>query len=332
MGREAFDKYQNDHAELTETLASLQRELAEIDQDLIPMKKTEQDARMEKYLDFFALLDEEKTTLEGLYDPLRSALLAGTETDQKLAFIARSAWDTVSFAQRGLDILDRTRKGKYREDGVLEAGLKQLWASLENEDFQRESVRGAIEQFRRSFDTDEAGSFVRISDQLRKGKSVQEFDDWFFNTDHFSVGYSMKFEGKDLQLLSPGQKGIVLLLVYLEVDQSDNRPLIIDQPEDNLDNLSVYRNLIDYFRKRKKTRQIIIITHNPNLVVNTDAEQMIVANFDGSTAPKIRYVSGAIEDTRKEPPQGLRERVCDVLEGGTEAFQRREQKYSLAPM
>jgi hypothetical protein len=56
-----------------------------------------------------------------------------------------------------------------------------------------------------------------------------------------------------LQLLSPGQKGIVLLLVYLEVDQEDNRPFIIDQPEDNLDSLSVYASLIDYFRKRKRT-------------------------------------------------------------------------------
>jgi predicted ATPase len=61
-----------------------------------------------------------------------------------------------------------------------------------------------------------------------------------------------------------------------------NRPLVIDQPDDNLDNLSVYPSLVEYFRKRKKTRQIIIITHNPNLVVNTDAEQVIVANFDGS--------------------------------------------------
>ncbi len=139
----------------------------------------------------------------------------------------------------------------------------------------------------------------------------------------------MKYDGKDLQFLSPGEKGIVLLLLYLEADQEDNRPLIIDQPDDNLDNLSVYPSLVEYFRKRKKTRQIIIITHNPNLVVNTDAEQVIVANFDGSRNPKIKYRSGALENTLSSGGTGIREDVCKILEGGTEAFQRRERKYSL---
>ena len=330
--REAFEKYQRDYSEIAENIASLERELKEITDELSPRRAEEETKRLEKYLDFYSLLEEEKTTLERLYEPLRTALLAGTETDQRLTFVARFALDAASFSQQGLDIIDRTRKGKYREEGALEAVLKRLWATLENESFQRDSIRRYVEEFRKSFQEDEGGGALRVVDQLRKGKSLQAFDDWFFSTEHFSVVYSMKFDGKDLQLLSPGQKGIVLLLVYLEVDQHDNRPLIVDQPEDNLDNLSVYRNLIDYFRKRKKTRQIIIITHNPNLVVNTDAEQMIVASFDGGAAPRIAYVSGAIEDTKAAPEQGVRERVCDVLEGGTEAFQRREEKYSLPPM
>ncbi len=143
--------------------------------------------------------------------------------------------------------------------------------------------------------------------------------------------YSLKFDGKPLNLLSPGEKGIVLLLLYLEAEQEDNRPLIIDQPDDNLDNLSVYPGLIQYFRDRKKTRQIIIITHNPNLVVNTDAEQVIVANFDGSRSPKILYRSGSLENSgRNGQSSGIREDVCKILEGGTEAFRRREQKYALA--
>jgi energy-coupling factor transporter ATP-binding protein EcfA2 len=116
----------------------------------------------------------------------------------------------------------------------------------------------------------------------------------------------------------------------LEVDQGDTRPLIIDQPEDNLDNLSVYSNLIEYFRQRKKTRQIIIITHNPNLVVNTDAEQIVIADYDGTRSPRIRYRSGALEDTRESGARlGIREGVCEVVEGGTEAFLKREEKYSL---
>jgi hypothetical protein len=122
---------------------------------------------------------------------------------------------------------------------------------------------------------------------------------------------------------------IVLLLVYLEVEQEDNRPLIIDQPEDNLDSLSVYASLIDYFRKRKKKRQIIIITHNPNLVLNTDAEQILIAHFDGASNPRIEYRSGALEDVVSVGSQpSIREEICRILEGGEEAFMKREKKYS----
>jgi len=120
------------------------------------------------------------------------------------------------------------------------------------------------------------------------------------------------------------------LLVYLEVDQDDRRPLIVDQPEDNLDNLSIYSNLVQYFRKRKKTRQIIIITHNPNLVVNTDSEQVIIADYDGARKPRIVYTSGSLENTSTDTQKpGVRERVCSILEGGSEAFRKREQKYAL---
>jgi hypothetical protein len=78
------------------------------------------------------------------------------------------------------------------------------------------------------------------------------------------------------------------------------------------------------------TRQIIIITHNPNLVINTDAEQVLVANFDGSRAPKIVYRSGALEDSNPAGPVvGIREEACKLLEGGTKAFQLREQRYSI---
>ena len=97
-----------------------------------------------------------------------------------------------------------------------------------------------------------------------------------------------------------------------------------------MDSLSVYASLIEYFRKRKKTRQIIIITHNPNLVVNTDAEQIIIADFDGARNPHIQYRGGALEDTATSAGEpSIREGVCRVLEGGKEAFLKRERKYSL---
>jgi predicted ATPase len=69
----------------------------------------------------------------------------------------------------------------------------------------------------------------------------------------------------------------VLLLLYLALDDSDDRPLIIDQPEENLDPKSVFDELVALFIAAKAKRQVIMVTHNANLVINTDADQIIVA-------------------------------------------------------
>jgi ABC-type lipoprotein export system ATPase subunit len=86
--------------------------------------------------------------------------------------------------------------------------------------------------------------------------------------------YELKVDEKDLSELSPGERGGLLLVFYLMLDRRDI-PLIIDQPEDNLDNKSVYEILVKFLMKAKKRRQIIIVTHNPNLAVVADAGQII---------------------------------------------------------
>jgi energy-coupling factor transporter ATP-binding protein EcfA2 len=120
-----------------------------------------------------------------------------------------------------------------------------------------------------------------------------------------------------------------LLILYLAVDRLDDRPLIVDQPEENLDNASVFEVLVDYFREAKQRRQIIIVTHNPNLVVNTDAEQVVVADAirRDSGLPTISYASGPLEAVPGRVKQ-IREHVCDVLEGGRDAFRNRERRYA----
>jgi hypothetical protein len=205
----------------------------------------------------------------------------------------------------------------------MEAALSAFFDFIQQNDFSRDAIKEASRKLLDSFKPS------TIRDQLRKDYTPKDFADWFYNIEAFSTTYAIKFDNKDLKFLSPGEKGIVLLLLYLEAEEGDNRPLIIDQPDDNLDNLSVYPNLIDYFRTRKKTRQIVIITHNPNLVVNTDSEQVIVASFDGTRIPKLGYHSGALEDTNPGAPLGIREEVCRILEGGTKAFQMREARYAL---
>jgi ABC-type cobalamin/Fe3+-siderophores transport system ATPase subunit len=155
--------------------------------------------------------------------------------------------------------------------------------------------------------------------------------EWLFSVSHIDVSHGIQYEGKDLRLLSPGTKGIVLLILYLAVDKFDTRPLIVDQPDENLDNQSTYEILRGYFREAKRRRQIIVITHNPNLVVNTDAEQVIVAEstLRSNGLPTISYSCGSLESVAAEGPLSgtIREAVCRIMEGGKDAFKMRENRY-----
>jgi ABC-type polar amino acid transport system ATPase subunit len=159
--------------------------------------------------------------------------------------------------------------------------------------------------------------------------------------DNFYIAYDVTYKGDNLLQMSPGKKGTVLLILFLELSTSEN-PILIDQPEDNLDNRTIYDLLCQMIRRKKKDRQIIIVTHNANLVVNTDAENVIVANQEGqdsSTASgisrtKFEYVNGPIElsftNTRFGKilsKMGIKQHICDILEGGKEAFKLRELKY-----
>lgn len=140
----------------------------------------------------------------------------------------------------------------------------------------------------------------------------------FYNallTPFFDIGLVIKFNGKILRDLSMGERAIVLLKVLLALDDT---PLFIDQPEEHLDNKYIYDELMPAFRCAKNNRQIIIATHNANLVVNTDAEQIVIANSENG---HLSYHIGTLENPE------TREMIKILLEGGDDAFKKREQKY-----
>ena len=111
---------------------------------------------------------------------------------------------------------------------------------------------------------------------------------------------------------------------------ADTRPLIVDQPDENLDNESIYKLLTTYFKGAKTRRQILLITHNPNLVVNANSEQVIVATASRRETglPHITTGQGPWKNNTPEN-QGIRQQVCRILEGGSDAFLRRERRYAL---
>jgi DNA repair exonuclease SbcCD ATPase subunit len=121
---------------------------------------------------------------------------------------------------------------------------------------------------------------------------------WLTGTDHVAVEYAVEYAVVGVEQLSPGTREIVLLLLYVAIDRSDDRPLIIDQPEENLDPKSIYDELVQRFSEVRHRRQVIIVTHNANLVVNTDVDQVIIANAEPRAPgelPRFRYASGGLE-------------------------------------
>ena len=101
---------------------------------------------------------------------------------------------------------------------------------------------------------------------------------------------------------------------------SDTVPLIIDQPEDNLDNRMVGKTLSSILAHLKERRQIIVTTHNPNIVVGGDAEQVIVLKALGDR-------SAELEETGNIDDDSIIDSVIKIMEGGKEAFQVRERRY-----
>ena len=159
------------------------------------------------------------------------------------------------------------------------------------------------------------------SDYEKVFKDRVEFFNVLYGLEYINIDYNLKLGEKLLSKLSPGERGLVLLIFYLVLDK-DNLPLIIDQPEDNLDNQSIFKKLVPYIIKAKERRQIIIVTHNPNIAVACDSEQIIYSHMNNENM-EIRYTSGSMET--KE----ISMHIINVLEGTMPAFDKRKDKYKL---
>lgn len=296
-----------------------------------PEKKRIKEARKERhatYVKYFSNLKREQETLEKLYAPITHKLQLETasEHEKQLEFSIRWIVDVESWIKRGMDLFDQRRSIPYGSmEGVTKAAqdiLVPAWVSGDSTE-----VGLALDKFIDEFRKEEYGSPRKY---LRSDATFVDLLQWIYGVEHVSLIYGLKYNGVDLEKLSPGTKGIVLLILYLGIDTSDTRPLIVDQPDENLDNESIFQLLAGYFRTAKQRRQIILITHNPNLVVNTDSEQVIVASAEhrGHGLPNIQYFSGSLENTCSDG-NGIRQRACRILEGGEEAFVKRERRYAL---
>lgn len=283
-----------------------------------------QGQREEAYGRAFDALIAEQSVLEDLYAPLMARLAAASGTLKKLSFsVARVANVEQWAAEAEEGLIDLRKAGAFRGKGtLLQRANEVLKGQWENGDSA--SVIAAMAEFRRLYQKELLDhSPVAHTDQAEFRAWSKRFAQWLFSTDHISIRYGIDYDGVDIRKLSPGTRGIVLLLLYLALDDNDNRPLVIDQPEENLDPKSVFDELVHLFVEAKAHRQVIMVTHNANLVINTDADQIIIAEsgpHPHGALPPITYRSGGLESAE------IRKAVCDILEGGEDAFQERARR------
>lgn len=177
--------------------------------------------------------------------------------------------------------------------------------------------------------------------ELKLHKDIKDLTKGLLTENWFLISYELTYKNDTFGNMSDGKKAFVILNLLLEFSRKQC-PILIDQPEDSLDNRAIYNELVAYLKRKKKDRQIILVTHNANIVVNADAEKVIVANQHGKDSKnkndiKFQYISGSLENTILKNPnidivlqsQGIREHACEILEGGAEAFKKRENKYAI---
>ncbi len=212
---------------------------------------------------------------------------------------------------RLLSYISQQMSGVFRGKAEASAKMKEY---IQSTDFNNcESTIGFINNVLTCISED-------IDKSSQKVKEKLEFYNLLSSLDYIRAEYNLTLNGRPLVMLSAGERGIVLLVFYLALSKNDV-PLIIDQPEDNLDNQSVFSRLVPCIKEAKKKRQVIIVTHNPNIAIACDAEQIICCSINKKDN-RISYSSGSIEDSK------IRKYVVDILEGTMPAFELRKLKYT----
>jgi hypothetical protein len=226
---------------------------------------------------------------------------------------------------------DRFDKDIYDEDGqsgifahlyfTADKGYVQNWLELEPAHKQQVETEfeDRLADLKKKILSDPKSLNLRgwVETHLSKRGQSPEFSEkltvWF-PEDLIRVSYSSpsfrKFRGLDNA--SPGQKTAAILAFVLSHGED---PIILDQPEDDLDNHLIYELVVRQIQENKRRRQVIIVTHNANIVVNGDSELVLaLISKDGRT---VMEAQGGLQET------AVRDKICEIMEGGRDAFERR---------
>lgn len=226
-----------------------------------------------------------------------------------LNFDAKIHFDSAKFLQTAEDVMDNRKVFvNPRDDQSMFDVLLPLISSVVNGN--ESDIGNFVEEI-------EIINKAHKS-KLKSSQAISTSDFYRFLYDNYlTVIPTVRYKNTQISKLSLGQKATVLIKIYLA--QGD-KPIIIDSHDDHLDNEFIMDELVKAIRQAKSYRQVILVSNNGNVVINSDAEQIIIANKEDGL---ISYVSGAIENPV------IRDRALKVLEGGALAFRQRQQKYRL---
>jgi DNA repair exonuclease SbcCD ATPase subunit len=302
------------------TINHIKNELSYLD-DQLQSDLDEACAEREKDVrKIFAKKQEVVSVYKNARDQLNTIITRNADTlkDYKITVDAAIV-PRVDFGENFLNRINQTVAGSFRNKLDGERKFKDICSSkdFDNEDdviAVLDDISDALHHDKRDGQTNERRD---IQSQV---KDIEGLYDYLYSLSFLDYNYQLKQGDKRIEQLSPGERGALLLVFYLLLDKSDI-PLVIDQPEDNLDNHSVATVLVPFMRAAKQKRQIIMVTHNPNLAVVSDAEQVIYVALNKEDNYTFSTVSGSIED------EGVNEKIVDVLEGAMPAFKTRKRKY-----
>ncbi len=298
----------------------LQRQITDL--QALPARLTKSRAdREQKVREIYAELRKLVSTYQSLYSPVQKfieehALAAGKFNFEFEASIVYSGLEDDLFS-----LVNQGRKGSFcgAEEGRRVLKNLAAHADFSIEDDAVGFCGTLLDHF--THDKREAnGPKVSISDQLKKDVTELDLLNCMFSLSYLEPRYSLRWSGKNIEELSPGERGTLLLIFYLLIDKRET-PLIIDQPEENLDNHTVYELLVPCIKEARKKRQVIIVTHNPNLAVVCDADQVIHCTIDKQDGNRVTYETGSLENP------AINKFTINVLEGTRPAFDLRDSKY-----
>jgi ABC-type cobalamin/Fe3+-siderophores transport system ATPase subunit len=293
--------------ELKEKLITAKEEIEKIEKQIEERKGKEEELKDREKEMFVTCMDGIKESIsqaDFLTEHISTFEKDKSELLKNLDFSVQSRIDKDKYVNSVNELIDN----RLMTEKELSENLNKLVI---------EPVNAILTKASSDFDglwNDFVGTLKLLDSKIRKKSTSFDLQSALFKVP-IETAVNLQLEKIPLESLSMGQRAIVLLQIILAFDDV---PLLIDQPEESLDNEYIYEQLVSAFRSAKTKRQIIIATHNANLVVNTDSEQIIIAEIQKG---EISYSAGTIENPETQ------ERIKDILEGGKEAFEKREQRY-----